>query len=379
MPIRWTRPRARRRARPGPRPPAARARAGREASARRAHAAATSWAAPGGGPATPAQPRAAAACPLRTAPSIVAGHRCRSTRRPARGRAARSRAPGAGRAAPGPARNVAACSRVTKKCSIRASRAGGQQLGQRRHVAGLQVVDASCRARASAADSETARYWPGSSPALARAVEDPLHRRAHAGRERVLEHRPVVDHVEVDDRRAPQPGQRGPGRRPRRPAAAGRARSWGTATITASASNVGAALTSIRKPSGAGDDRRRAVAQADLDAGPPEGRRGRPRRGCRPSGTRGVAHVGRRRRPESSPTWKTCAAWASEASSGTRLSVGRPIRLPHRVDRRGPTGRARPASRRTSGRRAAGRRRPRAAAPASPGPRENRSPTERKP
>ena len=105
----------------------------------------------------------AAARPLRTAPSIVAGH-------PVAVHAPASASPGIpvrwlGRRAPAPgaARNVAVCSRTTSKRSTRAPRARGKSspsAGRKRSRSSSRL---SCASR-SAPDSETARCWPSVSP-----------------------------------------------------------------------------------------------------------------------------------------------------------------------------------------------------------------------
>ena len=101
-----------------------------------------------GRPGSPLSASRAAARPLRTAPSIVAGQ-------PVAVHAPASASPGIpvrwlGRRAPTPgaARKVASCSRTTSKRSTRASRARGQELAERRQETLPQLVATQLRLRA---------------------------------------------------------------------------------------------------------------------------------------------------------------------------------------------------------------------------------------
>ena len=197
-----------------------------------------------GGTAGAARPPQPGRC-ARRPPSCPAS-RCRSTRRPAPGRAGRSR-PRAQRAA---ARRLAERGPPLagdEELGRPGVARGREELGQRGDEPLAQLgrwrVD-----ELSAADSETARYCapPAGPPGDAGPVEDPLHRRVDGGRERQVDDRAVVDHVHVDDGRAParpSPRRSRPGARPR--GISGAACSCGTARTTASAAS---SRVAVRQP-----------------------------------------------------------------------------------------------------------------------------------
>src|SRR5271165_105561 len=118
---------------------------------------------------TPSRAARAAACPLRTALSSVAGQPV-AVQVPASTRPGTDVAgPGRSEATPGLARNVAACSRVTRKLSTWAPRARGSS----RSSSGTYIARSSSTLiliSRSAPDSDTARYWQpaGTPPAAVR-------------------------------------------------------------------------------------------------------------------------------------------------------------------------------------------------------------------
>ena len=119
-------------------------------------------------------------------PPSSPANRCRSRRPPEPGQAPRCARPGREALAPGAARKVAECSRVTKNSSTVASR---RPAAGRRARAGSGRV-APRRYRRAPRRPPTARRrgtarLGGRSPG---AVEHPLHRRADAGGERMLEY-----------------------------------------------------------------------------------------------------------------------------------------------------------------------------------------------
>ena len=149
----------------------------------------------------------------------------------------------AGRAAargrPGAARNVAACSRVTTKRSTRAAARGRQQLARARARSARGAPRRSRRSRRRRPTATPPGTDRGRAPRTrcGRTRTAPASRRAAANS--CSSTRPVVDDVQVDDRRAPEPRERvgvahapsaagrgalvGDGeRRPRRPRAARR-------------------------------------------------------------------------------------------------------------------------------------------------------------
>ncbi len=243
--------------------------------------------APPAGPPRPPAPRSArapparhvaAAWPLRTAPSSVAGQPCR---RPG----AREREPGqrgvrrrAQRRVPGDARNVAACSRVTRKRSTRASRARRQQLPQRRQVALAQRLGAHLHLA-----HRRPRARPRGTGARRRAgrraaVEEVLHRRLDARGERLLADGAVVDTTcrftigELPSAREPP---RAVGASSGSSSAA--ARSCGSATITASALSPSSTPPCTAKPRLRARQRLRAPAEP-VPRRPPRPARARPGR-----------------------------------------------------------------------------------------------------
>src|SRR5581483_6701227 len=114
----------------------------------------------------PSSAACAAAAPLRTALSIVAGQPV-AVQAPARKRPGTFvAAAGRCRAVPGTPRNVARGSRVTKKERTSADRAAGSRSAS----AARNSSRSSSEVRspyASAPESEIARYWPSATPALA--------------------------------------------------------------------------------------------------------------------------------------------------------------------------------------------------------------------
>src|SRR5581483_1697535 len=101
----------------------------------------------------------AAACPLRTAPSIVAGQPV-SVHEPARiNPGTWVRGCGLRALAPGAARKVAECSRVTKNRSTWASLAPGRRSASAGRYRARRSSTGAERS-SSAADSDTARYCP---------------------------------------------------------------------------------------------------------------------------------------------------------------------------------------------------------------------------
>ena len=230
------------------------------------------------------------------------------------------RAPGRSARAPGSARNVAECSRVTKKTSTVASRAVGSSSAsagryRARRSSALTAISVGSRQRDD-------QVLAPSQPRALGPVKDPLHRSVYAGRERHVEHAPVVAHMQVDDRRAAEPREHTRST----PACAGNsraARSGGTARITTSVARVGEPFDLDAEPVLPWDDHRRAAPQAHVDPG---------RNEC--SLRRTVVDLTQRNPRDADvaggavrirPSWKTWAAWASDASPTSRLSVGRAI------------------------------------------------------
>ena len=150
---------------------------------------------------------AAAARPLRTAPSIVSGQPV-SVHAPASTRPGRAVA-AFGRSAPLPGvwRNVARRSRVTKNSVTSGVARGREELGQRGHELLLQLGHWRVRVlvRGRQRDGQVLLARPVH-PGDAGPVEDPLHRGVDGGHERQVHDRPVVDHVHVDDGRRAQAG-----------------------------------------------------------------------------------------------------------------------------------------------------------------------------
>ena len=170
--------------------------------------------------------------------------RCRSTLRPRPGRAGWCAGPAAARAVPGAARKVAARSLVTIESTSTGAGGAGAAAGPARPSTTDQVAGWRPRS-SSAADSETARYCGrrvrARTSETGRPVRSKTHwtGRANARHQRPAGDLPVEDQVDVDDGRRPEIGQpvlvgHAAGRQQ------GPAASWGTATITASATSCSA-------------------------------------------------------------------------------------------------------------------------------------------
>ena len=150
----------------------------------------------------PRAPRSAAAWPLRTAPSIVAGQPV-SVQAPASTRPGSAvRGPGAQRRAPG--RGAERRGVLAGDEELLAPSPRGRPAAARRAPAGSARAAPRRSRRARRRRPTARRRGTGRRvrPEPLGAVEHPLHRRADAGGERMLEHPPVVDDVQVDDRRA---------------------------------------------------------------------------------------------------------------------------------------------------------------------------------
>ena len=161
--------------------------------------------------------------PLRTAPSMVAGQPV-SVQAPARATPPTGvAAPGRRAACPGAAAKVA-CGSLTTAVASSAGRAGAGQeqleLGaHRRRELGARAP----RSPRGRRRSDSARWCDGAvAAAHGGAVEDPLGRAVHDGREGLVHHRAVVPDVHVHDRRRPEARVLGEGVRRDGPGPCGR-------------------------------------------------------------------------------------------------------------------------------------------------------------
>ena len=269
----------------------------------------------------------AAAWPLRTAPSIVAGQPV-SVQAPARNRPFMCvRGPGRSRPAPGAARKVAAFSRVTSKRSMRASRGAGSRRPARHQAPRSSPCSRHIRLGArqrhrKVLAARQARATPCGRRPTAPAVD--------RGRERHVEHVAVVQR-RAGSRSASCPARTGwlraLGQQPRRAPCGARR---GTATSASSALGTLRPSTA-RRPGG-------RARCASARARTPRRRRAAARSAASPcrceSGTRGAANVaGGAAREEPGP--EHLAACASDASPAGEVERGQRDQVPQRVDRRG--------------------------------------------
>ena len=229
------------------------------------------------------------------------------------------RVPGRRRRLPGAARKVARGSRVTVKSSTRRVARGRKKPRERGQVALPQRRDRLAELGDGGRERDRDELALGDAR-RGGAVEQPLHRRADGGRERLVEHAAVVVHVQVHDRAraerlerlgvdgsrrhelARPPGaarRRRPRRPPRfrpraaaRPGANGANRRARAATRAPARSSAAAAASPCRRWSG--------TVETPMSAAPAESSR---------------------------PVRKTCTAAPSDASSAGRFSVGRAIRF----------------------------------------------------
>ncbi len=150
----------------------------------------------------------AAACPLRTAPSIVAGQ-------PVSVWAPASASPGSAVAARGTKRPLPGAGAERRRVvagderaqHLGAAFADRQQRGERRQVALEHRLVGHRELGVGGGQRDDEVLAALDSRALG-AVEDPLDRGAHPGGELHVEHGAVVDHVDVDDRRCAERAQR---------------------------------------------------------------------------------------------------------------------------------------------------------------------------